>query len=184
MVTNHKKLSSQATKYRKIKSLKKDLNSRIKKKVDPPKVFGVEEEKKLVEDCEGSMRDILRVVKWMRHCFGKNSFTPHNKHIIKERLSRFDDLIEAEKMTFKSKNGEDIESVLSKVVYINSFIEEACKERGIKIPFMEGSVDNCIVAAVLLDKDDAEEELIEKYKATGSKRVLLLAKVAGVPETR
>jgi hypothetical protein len=68
------------------------------------------------------------------------------------------------------------------------FIEEACKERGIKnpklIPFMDGSVDNCIVAAVLIDKDDDEEELIEKYKATGSKRVLLLAKVAGVPETR
>ena len=84
-------------------SLKKDLKSRIKKKVDPAKVFGKEEVKKLVEDCEGSVRDILRVVKWMRHCFGKNSFTPHIKDIIKEHLSRFDDLIKAEKMTFKLK---------------------------------------------------------------------------------
>ena len=78
----------------------------------------------------------------MRHCFGNNSFTPHIKDIIKEHLSRFDDLIEAEKMTFKSKNGEDIESDPSKVVDINSFREEACKERGIKnsklIPFMDG----------------------------------------------
>ena len=73
-----------------------------------------------MEDCEGSVNDILRVVKWMRNCFGKKAFTPHIKLIIKEHLNRFEDLIEAEKITFKAKNGEDIESVLSKVIDVNS----------------------------------------------------------------
>ena len=53
---------SKSTKYRKYNCLKEDMKYRKVDK-DPTKVFGPEEVKKLVEDCEGSVNDILRVVK-------------------------------------------------------------------------------------------------------------------------
>ena len=71
---------SKTTKYRKFNSLKKDMTyKRVNK--DPTKVFGPEEVKKLVEDCEGAVNYILRVVKWMRLCFGQQ-----NSHLILETL--------------------------------------------------------------------------------------------------
>ena len=103
-------------------------------------------------------------------------------------MNRFEDLIKAEKVIFEAKNGDGIESVLSKVIDVNLSVEEVEKEKGIKnpklVPFMDGSLDNCIVAAVILEKDEDEDGCVEKYRNTGFKRVPLLAKEAGVPETR
>ena len=53
---------SKSTEYRKLNSLKEDMKYRKVNK-HTTKVFGPEEVKKLVEDCEGSVNDILRVVK-------------------------------------------------------------------------------------------------------------------------
>ena len=49
---------------------------------------------------------------------------------------------------------------------------------------MDGSVDKCVVAALLIDEEEDEKTELEKYKTTGSKRVFLLAEVQGVPENR
>ena len=128
------------------------------------------------------------MIKWMRHCLGKKSFAPHIRDIIRKHLSRFDHLHDSEKAVFFKKNGEEITSVINKVVDVNLLVETTAAERGLVnpkiIPFMDGSIDKCIVRAVIMDKDENESECLEKYKATGSKRVLLLAQVNGVPESR
>ena len=91
------KEESISTKYRKLKALKKEFNNKLKKEKDPAKVFGENEVKKFIEDCEGSQRDIFKMIKWMRKCFGRQSFTPKIQQIIQKHLSRYDDLHESEK---------------------------------------------------------------------------------------
>ena len=49
---------------------------------------------------------------------------------------------------------------------------------------MDGSVDSCIVAAVILEQDEKEKYFFERYKYTDPIRILLQAKVACVPENR
>ena len=138
--------------------------------------------------------DILRIIKWMRSCFGYRQFTPHIHKLIQKHLSRFDELHEAEKVTFIDRDGEDKVSVISKVVDVNMFVAEVAKERTIKkpklIPGMDGSVDKCIVSAVIMEDDEDESEEDEEYlcptkfKAAGSKRTFILAEVQGIPENR
>ena len=72
----HTKPVSRATQYRKLNSLKDELNCRILRKESPQKVFGEKEVTKLIEDCGGSTNNLLNMIKWMRACFGKKSFAP------------------------------------------------------------------------------------------------------------
>ena len=98
-------------------------------------MFGEDEVKQLVEDCDGSIREILKVVKWMRHCFGQKKFTPHRRDIIQKFISRFDHLHEAEIIdTFIDKNGEETTSVMARAADINLFVEKAVEIREIKNP--------------------------------------------------
>lgn len=136
--TKHK-ASSQATKYCRKKSLRDGLRIKLLKKVCPEKVFGEDEVKQLVEDCDGSIREIIKVLKWVRKCFGKKKFTPHIRDIMKKYLSRFDHLHEAEIETFIDKNGEDKVSVIARVADINLFVQEATKERGLSWVFSQSS---------------------------------------------
>ena len=69
--TKHKKTLGRSRTYQLEKTITDKLKMKLSKKVCPEKVFGEDEVKQLVEDCDGSIREILRVVKWMRHCFGK-----------------------------------------------------------------------------------------------------------------
>ena len=41
------------------------------------KVFDEEVMKILIDDCKGSINEILRVVKWMRRRFGQKAFVPN-----------------------------------------------------------------------------------------------------------
>ena len=82
----HVKEEGISTKYRKLKALKKEFNKKLKKEKDPGKVFGENEVKKLIEDFEGSQRDILKMIKWMRKYFGRQSFTPKMQQIIAGRV--------------------------------------------------------------------------------------------------
>ena len=62
---------SKSTKYRKLNSLKNELNTRVfKGKEQAITVFGENEVRKLITDCNGSTREILKVIKWMRKCYG------------------------------------------------------------------------------------------------------------------
>ena len=74
---------------------------------------------------------------------------------MQEHLSRYDTLHTSEKETFLDKNGEEKKSVISKVVDINSFVEEVAKERGKKnpklVPEMDGSTEKCIVTGIVME---------------------------------
>ena len=83
----HVREPSQRTKYRHFSKLRSDLNSRIKSKENPATVFGEEEVKKLLEDCNSSTRELLKVIKWMRLCFGRQMFAPKISTMISEHLN-------------------------------------------------------------------------------------------------
>ena len=76
---------SLATKYRKLGKLNLDLNINKKiEKAEEKKVFNEKGVIKLVNDCNGSIREIRKVIKWMRNKFGRKFFTPHINEIIKK----------------------------------------------------------------------------------------------------
>ena len=63
------------------------------------------------------------------------------------------------------------------------------KKRNIKNPKCvigsDGGQNKCLVTLTVLDENEADdEETLKKYKATGSKRVLIAAKVDDIPENR
>ena len=80
--TKHEKEITKRMKYYKMDNLKKDLNARKPAEQEPLKVFGEEEVTKLIEDCKGSSRDILKMFKWMRACFGRRQFAPNIRKLI------------------------------------------------------------------------------------------------------
>ena len=63
-------------------------------------MFGEKEVRKLISDCNGSTREILKVIKWMRKCIGKNHFAPHLIETIKEHMNHLEDLHESDTTVF------------------------------------------------------------------------------------
>ena len=74
----HRKKESILTKYRKSRDLKTEIKDRMKVKEELTKIFGEKEVRILLEDCKGSQRDLSRVIKWMRQCFGRKHFGLHS----------------------------------------------------------------------------------------------------------
>ena len=74
----------------------------------------------LVEDCKGSVRELLRVIKWMRNCFRKKPFAQHIKEMIKSQFNKLDHLHEADIINLPDSDGNIIETVLSKVVDVTT----------------------------------------------------------------
>ena len=189
----HSREISRASKYRQLNSLKKELNVRLKKEKDPTKVFGEKEVQQLLEDCKGSIRDILRTIKWMRHCFGRRHFTPNIRQIIQRHIHRLDELHNSEIMTFKDKDKKEVSRVLSKVADVATFVDEIAHIRNIKEPKLilgcDGGQGKVVVTAIIkeqADNDDeyTQDEILKDFKATGQRRVLCLAKVDNIPENR
>jgi hypothetical protein len=113
----HTNVPSQATKYRQLSKLRKDLNIRIKAKENPNKVFGEEEVKKLLEDCNSSTREILKIIKWLRHCFGRQHFAPKIQAIISEHLNIY---YNCEFKPIQIKSGKGSEPVIQSHTSFNS----------------------------------------------------------------
>lgn len=184
---------SLATKYRKLGKLNLDLNINKKiEKAEEKKVFNEKDVIKLVDDCNGSIREIRKVIKWMRNKFGRKFFTPHINEIIKKHVNSLSHLHESEIETFHDKNGDPIETVISKVTDVNLFVNEIASIRNLKNPELilgaDGGQDKCIITAIIKDEDnenlsDENENQID-FKPTGSKRVLVLAKADSIPENR
>ena len=63
---------SRTTKMRHVDKLKKDLNI-------PEMKFTEEHAIGMLEDCKGSIRELHRAFKWMRHAFGQKAFSPNLK---------------------------------------------------------------------------------------------------------
>ena len=96
----HVREPSQGTKYRHLSKLRSDLKSQIKSKENPATVFGEEEVKKLLEDCNSSTRELLKVIKWMRLCFGRQMFAPKISTMISEHLNMMKPYTTGAKTTF------------------------------------------------------------------------------------
>ena len=63
---------SRRSKLRHVDKLKKDLNI-------PEMKFTEEHAIGMLEDCKGSIRELHRAFKWMRHAFGQKAFSPNLK---------------------------------------------------------------------------------------------------------
>ena len=62
----------------------------IKEKIEEKKVFNEEDVLHLMENYNGSLRDLKRVIKWMRNKFGKKAFTPYLEQRILEFMNKLD----------------------------------------------------------------------------------------------
>jgi hypothetical protein len=158
--------------------------------IEAKKVFTEDDAKLLIEDCKGSIRELKTVIKWFRNRFGRSAFTPNITKIIRQHLNILADLHEANVEEFKDKDGNEMKTVLSKVADLNIFLNEVAHIRGIDEGFrevcltMDGGQDKIILGGIMRDTRKNETENLDDYKSTGQKRVLVLAKVDGVPETR
>ena len=79
-------------------------------------MFGDDEVKKLLEDCNSSTREILKMVKWMRQCFVKNSFDPKIQDMISEHLNMMKPYTTGAKTIFRDRNGGNIQSVMTNII--------------------------------------------------------------------
>ena len=75
------------------------------------------------------------------------------------------------------------------IIDINTFIAKVAEERQIKNPKLilgaDGSTNKCIIVGIVVEADEElHVESLSKYKNTGQKRVLLLAKADDIPENR
>ena len=89
-------------------------------------------------------------------------------------MNHLEDLHEADTTAFKDKEGNDIESVLAKVIELNSFVLEIVKIRKIREPQnilgCDGGQNKCIVTAIIKEKIKKDESnILDDYKATGKK---------------
>ena len=117
---------------------------------------------------------------------------PNNKEKIRAHLNSLDNEFETKNTTFKTKDGKDLQSSLSKTKMVKEFIDHTVELRGIEKPKvilgLDGDVGHLMIAAVVKEADDFEDhtsdEVNDELMSTSSKQVLVLAKVDVFPETR
>ena len=84
----------------------------------------------MVNECNGSVHEILRVVKILRKTFGRNVFVSNIRKIIRDKIKITEKFHESVKMAFKNNIGDEIETVLTKVKDLEGFIEYIIQKRG------------------------------------------------------
>ena len=97
------------------------------------KIFSEKDIDNIVNECNGSVREILKVVKILRKTFGRNVFVSNIRKIISDKIKSTAKFHESKKMIFKNKSGENIETVLTNVTNLESFIEYIVQKRGYDI---------------------------------------------------
>ena len=150
------------------------------------KIFSEKDIDNIVNECNGSVREILKVVKILRKTFGRNVFVSNIRKIISDKIKSTAKFHESKKMIFKNKSGDYIETVLTKVTNLESFIEYILQKRGYDINQCEvvigldGGQKKLILTMNIIPYN--ENEVRDKCKASGNKRTIIIAKVDGVPE--
>ena len=103
-------------------------------------------------------------------------------------INKLEDYHEASTETFYDKDGEEIKTVLAKVVDVPDFIKHIAEIRDIQNPVViigsDQGQNKLVISAVIKEDTDEENDVVTDFKATGCRRVLCLAKVDGIPETR
>ena len=90
--------------------------------------------------------------------------------------------------TFKDKHGNKLISTLAKIKDLEAFIKQIAEIRGIKKPILilaaDGNTNQCVISGIIREEgEDDMEDGESEYNFNGVKRVLMLAKVDGIPET-
>ena len=146
----------------------------------------------MIEKSDISTNQLLKLLAVLRKRFGRKAFEPNLAKKIREHLNSFDSDFETLPTTFKTKEGEDLESCLSKTRDANEFLnyiaELRCLEKPKVVLGLDGDVRHLMITAVVKEADDYDDPHTEKVddqiSGTSCKRVLILAKADGVPETR
>jgi len=134
----------------------------------------------MVNECNGSVREILRVVKILRKTFGRNVFVSNIRKIIRDKIKITEKFHESVKMAFKNNIGDEIETVLTKLKDLEGFIEYIIQKRGydkdrcLIIFGLDGGQKKLILTMIVVPDND--NEMKDKYKATGDKRTIIIAK--------
>ena len=151
------------------------------------RVLGEEDIIKLVEDMNCSQRDLVKAIKWVRHSLGSKHVVKGVRELIEKHLKRLEDDHEVEPVIFKDKEGDDKLSSLAKVKDLPPFLTKIAQLRGIDKPKLtlgiDGNTNQLVISGIVSDGDDSENDDKSDFNNRGSKRVLLLAKADGVPET-
>ena len=118
----HKKYKCSLCKYRTDRpsmiqqhkdNIHKDVcnNQVIKKYLEKNhKIFSEKDIDNIVNECNGSIREILKVVKILRKTFGKNVLVSSIIKIISDKIKSTAKFHESMKMIFKNKSGKNIEN--------------------------------------------------------------------------
>ena len=91
---NHEKPLSDIQKMRKLNKLKNELGIQ-------DKMFDENDMIKLIEDTRGAVRELLKVIKWLRSKFGRKAFTPNLRDKIRAHLNILEEFHESEIEIFK-----------------------------------------------------------------------------------
>ena len=186
--TSHRdfvKGNSRANQYRKLKQLN----------VPKAKQFETCTEKDLIamlEKADVSQSQLLKVLSVLRKRFGRKAFEPNLAKKMREHLNSLDDEFETRSTTFQSKDGKDLRSSLSKTKDVNHFLNGIAELRELQKPKVilgiDGDVRHLMITAIVKESDENDDPVSAKVSdhlnGTSSKRVLILAKADGVPETR
>ena len=183
--SDYVKGNSRANQYRKLK------------KLNVPKAHQFETctEKDLItmiEKADVSQNQLLKLLAVLRKRFGRKAFEPNLAKKMREHLNSFDDDFETTSTTFQCKDGKDVNSSLSTTKDVNQFLNRIAELRELRKPKvilgLDGDVRHLMITGIVKESNEHDEAISEKVsenlKGTSSKRVLILAKADGVPETR
>ena len=116
----------------------------------------------MLEDCKGSIRELHRAFKWMRHAFGQKAFSPNLREKLKEHLNILQDYHEAELTVFHDKDGQEIKTCISKVIDFEMFVTEIARVRGYEDPEVilgcDGDSEKIILTCIIRDMNQEENE--------------------------
>ena len=98
----------------------------------------------MIEKSDISTNQLLKLLAVLRKRFGRKAFEPNLAKKIREHLNSFDSDFETLPTTFKSKDGEDLESCLSKTrdakEFLNYIAELRCLEKPKVVLGLDGDV--------------------------------------------
>lgn len=146
----------------------------------------------MLEKADVSTNQLLKLFAVLRKRFGRKAFLPNLAQKIRKHLNSFDSEFETTCTTFQCKDGKDIESSLSKTKDTNQFLNGIAELRGLQKPKVvlgiDGDVRHLMITVIVKESEEHDDAISGKVsdntKATSRKRVLVLAKADGIPETR
>ena len=119
----------------------------------------------------------------------QKNFAPHLRRILQNHLAKLEEHHTVEVKKFKDKHGNELLSTLAKVKDLKHFVSMIAGIRDIIKPKLtlglDGNTNQCVVSGIIHEADNNKVGGFDEgseYNHGGKKRVLMLAKVDGIPE--